>query len=46
MLNGLVCFIAGFALASIYGNIFLSDKAKRKADEYAYNKVEEEDVRA
>ncbi|WP_159101103.1 hypothetical protein [Listeria grandensis] len=27
-------FIAGFMLAMIYGNIFLSDKAKRKADEY------------
>ncbi|TDR53690.1 hypothetical protein [Paenilisteria rocourtiae] len=44
MLNGLVCFIAGFALASIYGNIFVSEKAKRKAANYEYDEVEEENI--
>ncbi|WP_260447351.1 hypothetical protein [Listeria newyorkensis] len=44
MINGLVCFIAGFALATMYGNIFLSDQAKRKADGYASTEVENEDV--
>ncbi|KMT62698.1 hypothetical protein [Paenilisteria newyorkensis] len=34
MLNGVVWFILGFMLATIYGNIFVADKAKRKADEY------------
>lgn len=34
MLNGVIWFILGFMLATIYGNIFVADKAKRKADEY------------
>ncbi|MBC1935227.1 hypothetical protein HCA69_02540 [Listeria grandensis] len=34
-------FIAGFMLAMIYGNIFLSDKAKRKADEYDITTVDD-----
>ncbi|MBC2077639.1 hypothetical protein HCA99_00260 [Listeria booriae] len=34
MLNGVIWFILGFMLATIYSNIFVSNKAKRKADEY------------
>ncbi|SQC55337.1 MULTISPECIES: hypothetical protein [Listeria] len=44
MLNGILGFIGGFALAMMYFNLFLSDKAKRKADGYAYDEVENEDV--
>lgn len=40
MLNGLVWFIGGFALATMYFNLFLSGKAERTADEYAYDKTE------
>lgn len=44
MLNGLLGFIGGFALAMMYFNLFLSNKAKRKADGYASTEVENEEV--
>lgn len=40
MLNGLTWFVIGFALATIYANIFVSEKARRKADEYDVTSVD------